>query len=146
MRAAEPAAANWDTRAALLWTMITAERFQEVDEALPAMVEAATRGGSARGLIAVYSSLGFLKLRLGALPEADGAARVALRILQEGDFTAGLGVAAIAAEVAIEAGQLGRGPGPARAHPARARGRAQRPGPGRGGPAAAWPAATASRR
>ena len=28
MRAAEPAAANWDTRAALLWTMITAERFR----------------------------------------------------------------------------------------------------------------------
>ena len=106
MRAAEPAAANWDTRAALLWTMITAERFQEVDEALPAMAEAATRGGSARGLIAVYSSLGFCKLRLGALPEADGAARVALRILQEGDFTAGLGVAAIAAEVAVEAGEL----------------------------------------
>ena len=101
----QPAAANWDTRAALLWTLITAERFQEVDGALPAMVEAATRGGSARGLIAVYSSLGFCKLRLGALPEADGAARVALRILQEGDFTAGLGVAAIAAEVAVEAGQ-----------------------------------------
>ena len=106
MRAAEPDAANWDTRAALLWTMITAERFQEVDGALPAMAEAAARGGSARGLIAVYSSLGFCKLRLGALPEADGAARVALRILQEGDFTAGLGVAAIAAEVAIEAGEL----------------------------------------
>jgi DNA-binding CsgD family transcriptional regulator len=106
MRAADPAAPNWDTRAALLWTMITAERFPEVDGALPAMAEAATRGGSARGLIAVYSSLGFCKLRLGALPEADGAARVALRILQEGDFTAGLGVAAIAAEVAIEAGEL----------------------------------------
>ena len=82
LRAAEPAAANWDTRAALLWTMITAERFQQVEEALPAMIEAATRGGSARGLIAVYSSLGFLKLRLGALPEADGAARVALRVLR----------------------------------------------------------------
>jgi DNA-binding CsgD family transcriptional regulator len=106
MRAAEPAAANWDTRAALLWTMITAERFEEVDGALPAMTEAAARGGSARGRIAVYSSLGFNKLRLGALPEADGAARVALRILQEGDFTAGLGVATIAAEVAIEAGEL----------------------------------------
>jgi DNA-binding NarL/FixJ family response regulator len=106
VRAAEPAAANWDTRAALLWTMITAEHFQEVGGALPAMVEAATRGGSARGLIAVYSSLGFCKLRLGALPEADGAARVALRILQEGDFTAGLGVAGIAAEVAVEAGEL----------------------------------------
>src|SRR6185437_7934955 len=106
LRAAEPAAANWDTRAALLWTAIIAERYGTAEQALPAMAEAATRGGSARGLIAVYSSLGFCKLRLGALPEADGAARVALRILQEGDFTAGLGVAAIAAEVATEAGEL----------------------------------------
>ena len=70
------------------------------------MIEAAARSGSARGLIAAYSSLGFLKLRLGALPEADGAARVALRVLQEGDFAAGLGVAGIAAEVAVEAGEL----------------------------------------
>jgi DNA-binding CsgD family transcriptional regulator len=106
LRGAEPAARNWDTRAALLWTLIIAERFQPVEAALPAMIEAATRGGSARGLIAVYSSLGFLKLRLGALPEADGAARVALRVLQEGDFTAGLGVAGIVAEVAVEAGEL----------------------------------------
>jgi DNA-binding CsgD family transcriptional regulator len=106
LRGAEPAARNWDTRAALLWTLIAAERFQPVEAALPAMIEAATRGGSARGLIAVYSSLGFLKLRLGALPEADGAARVALRVLQEGDFTAGLGVAGIVAEVAVEAGEL----------------------------------------
>ena len=104
--AAAPAATNWDTRAALLWTLITAERFQPVEAALPAMIEAATRSGSARGLIAVYSSLGFAKLRLGALPEADGAARIALRVLQEGDFTAGLGVAGIAAEVAVEAGEL----------------------------------------
>src|SRR4029077_12695938 len=58
MRTAEPDAANWDTRAALLWTMITAERFQEVDGALSAMVEAATRGGSARGLTSVSTSLG----------------------------------------------------------------------------------------
>ncbi len=75
--AAAPAAPNWDTRAALLWAMITAERFGPVEAALPAMVEAAGLGGSARGLIAAYSSVGFLKLRPGALPEADGAARVA---------------------------------------------------------------------
>ena len=36
------------------------------------------------------SPLGFLKLRLGALPEADTATRVALRVLKEGDFTVGL--------------------------------------------------------
>jgi DNA-binding CsgD family transcriptional regulator len=104
--AATPAAGNWDTRAALLWTLITAERFGPVEAALPAMIEAAGRSGSARGLIAVYSSLGFLKLRLGALAEADGAARIALRVLREGDFAAGLGVAGIAAEVAVEAGEL----------------------------------------
>ena len=107
LRAAAPVAADWNTRAALLWTMITAERFGAVDQALPAMIEAATRSGSARGLIAAYSSLGFLKLRLGALPEADGAIRVALRVLREGDFTAGLGVAGIAAGIAVEAGELG---------------------------------------
>lgn len=106
LAAAEPAAPNWDTRAALLWTLITAERFGPVEAALPAMTEAATRIGSARGLIAAYSSLGFLKLRLGALPEADAAARVALRVLREGDFAPGMGVAGIAAEVAVEAGQL----------------------------------------
>ena len=52
------------------------------------------RSGSARGLVAGYSALGFLKLRLGALPEADAAARVALGVLQEGDFTPGLPFAA----------------------------------------------------
>ena len=56
-----PRRPNWDTRAALLWTLITAERFEPVEAALPAMIEAAGRTGSARGLIAAYSSLGFLK-------------------------------------------------------------------------------------
>lgn len=106
LRAAAPSASSWDTRAAFLWTLIVAERFAAVDAALPAMTEAAGQSGSARGLIAAYSSLGFLKLRLGALAEADTAARVALRVLQEGDFTAGMGVAGIAAEIAVEAGEL----------------------------------------
>ena len=99
-------AGNWDTRAALLWTLITAERFGLVDAALPAMIEAVGQSGSARGLIAVYSSLGFLKLRLGILCEADEAARIALGVLREGDFAAGLGVAGIVAEAAVEAGEL----------------------------------------
>lgn len=48
-----------------------------------------------------------LKLRLGALPEADSAARVALRLLQEGDFQLGLAFGAtVLADVAIEAGEL----------------------------------------
>jgi hypothetical protein len=104
--AAAPAASNWDTRAALMWTLISAERFAAVESALPAMIEAAGQSGNARGLVAVYSSLSFLKLRLGALPEADAAGRVALRVLQEGDFEAGMGVAAIVADVATEAGEL----------------------------------------
>lgn len=47
-----------------------------------------------------------MKLRLGALPEADGAARIALGVLREGDFAAGMGVAGIVAEAAVEAGEL----------------------------------------
>ena len=103
---AAPSAQNWDTRAALLWILIVWERFQAVEAALPAMIDAVHLTGSARGLIATYSSLGFLKYRLGALAEADGAARVALRVLREGDFTAGLGLAGLVADIAVEAGQL----------------------------------------
>jgi DNA-binding CsgD family transcriptional regulator len=51
--------------------------------------------------------LGLLKLRLGALPEADTAARVALSVLQDGDFAPGLAFAAtVLADVAVEAGEL----------------------------------------
>src|SRR5262249_26510931 len=83
---AEARAENWDTRAALLWSLVTAERFDSVENALPAMLAEASRTGSARGLVAAYSTLGLLKLRLGALPDADAAGRVALRVLREGDF------------------------------------------------------------
>jgi DNA-binding CsgD family transcriptional regulator len=100
-------AANWDTRAALLWSLVTAERFDAVEVALGPMMAEVHRSGSARGLVAVYSTLGLLKLRLGALPEADAASRVALRVLQEGDFAPGLAFAAtVLANVAVEAGQL----------------------------------------
>jgi len=104
---ATPAAENWDTRAALLWTLVTAECFDVVEMALAQMVDEVHRSGSARGFVAVYSTLGLLKLRIGALPEADAAARVALRVLQEGDFAPGLAFAAtVLADVAVEAGQL----------------------------------------
>ena len=100
-------AENWDTRAALLWSLVAAERFDAVRAALEPVVAEANRSGSARGLVAAYSTLGLLKLRLGALPEADAAARVALRVLQEGDFAPGLAFAAtVLADVAVEAGQL----------------------------------------
>jgi tetratricopeptide (TPR) repeat protein len=100
-------AGNWDTRAALLWVLVAAERFGTVEESLKAMLEQVHRSGLARGLVAAYSTLGLLKLRLGALPEADAAARVALRVLQEGDFAPGLGFAAtVLSDIAVEAGEL----------------------------------------
>ena len=104
---AKPEAENWDTRAALLWSLVTAERYDAVEAALEPMMAEVHRSGSARGFVAVYSTLGLLKLRLGALPEADAGARVALRVLQEGDFAPGLAFAAtVLADVAIEAGEL----------------------------------------
>ena len=107
LAAAGPGVENWDTRAALLWVLVACERFDAVDAALVALEAEVKRSGSARGLVAVYSTLGLLRLRLGALPEADAAARVALAVLQEGDFAPGLGFAAtVLADVAIEAGKL----------------------------------------
>ena len=72
----------------------------------PTAVAAARQDGSARGLIAVHSSVGLLKHRLGALPEADGAARIAWRLLVEGDFAHGLGVGTIVASAATDSGDL----------------------------------------
>jgi DNA-binding CsgD family transcriptional regulator len=100
-------AENWDTRAAMLWTLVAAERFDLVEMSLGPMLGEVQRSGSARGFVAVYSTLGLLKLRVGALPEADAAARVALRVLVEGDFAPGLAFAAtVLADVAVEAGEL----------------------------------------
>jgi DNA-binding CsgD family transcriptional regulator len=98
---------NWDTRAALLWCLVTAEGFDAVENSIDPMLAGLRRTGSARGLVAVYTALGFLRLRLGALPEAEAAARIALRVMQEGDFAPGLPFAVtVCADVAIEAGQL----------------------------------------
>ena len=98
---------KWDTCAALMWCLVTAERFHTVETALKPMVAEVQRSGSARGLVAVYSTLGLLKLRLGALPEADAAARVALQVLRESDFQPGLAFAVtVLADVAVEAGEL----------------------------------------
>jgi DNA-binding CsgD family transcriptional regulator len=85
---------------------MTCERFELVESALPDMLAEARAVGSARGLIATYSALGFLKLRLGSLAEADPALRIASQALREGDFGAGLAVVAILADVAVEAGDL----------------------------------------
>jgi DNA-binding CsgD family transcriptional regulator len=98
---------NWDTFAALLWCLVTAERFHTVETALKPMIAEVQRFGSARGLVAVYSTLALLKLRLGALPEADAAARVALQVLRESDFQPGLAFAVtVLSDIAVEAGEL----------------------------------------
>ena len=105
---AGPETENWDTRAALLWVLVLTERFAVVQESLGPLLAQVHRCGSARGFVAAYSTLGLLKLRLGALPEADAAGRVALSVLLEGDLAPGLAFAVtVLADVAVEAGELG---------------------------------------
>jgi DNA-binding CsgD family transcriptional regulator len=100
-------AENWTARSTLLWILIIVESFDAVERALGPMLAEVHRSGSTRGLVAAYSTLGLLKLRLGALPEADAAASVALRVLREGDFLSGLPfMAMVSADIAVEAGEL----------------------------------------
>jgi DNA-binding NarL/FixJ family response regulator len=104
---AGPGVENWDLRAPGLWVLIQADGFEAAEKTLESMLAEAHRSGSARGLFVTYATLGLLKLRLGALPEADAAARVALRVLEATDFVQGLPlVATVLAEIAVEAGQL----------------------------------------
>lgn len=101
------AVTDWDIRAALLWCLVTVEAFDAVDHSLGPMLTELGRTGDARGLIAVHTAAGLLKLRLGALPDADSAAHIAQHVLQQGDFHPGLPFAVtVRADVAIEAGQL----------------------------------------
>jgi DNA-binding CsgD family transcriptional regulator len=105
---AGPAAKNWDLRAPGLWVLIHAGGFDAAEKTLESMRSEVHRSGSARGFFVTYITLGLLKLRLGALPEADGAARVAQEALEAADFAQGLVfVATVLAEIAIEAGELG---------------------------------------
>jgi DNA-binding CsgD family transcriptional regulator len=98
---------DWDTQAALWWCLLTAERFGTVEAALRSAIKQADHSGSSRALVAVYSTLGLLNLRLGALPEADAAARIALRVAQEGDFAPGLPFAAtVLADIATASGEF----------------------------------------
>jgi DNA-binding CsgD family transcriptional regulator len=98
---------NWDMQAALWWSLLAAEQFSAVEAALEPLRERVDRSGSSRGLVAVYSTLGLLKFRLGALPEADAAARIALHVAQAGDFMPGLAFAAtVLADVAVAGGEL----------------------------------------
>jgi len=98
---------SWDMRAALLWSLLAAERFSAVEAALVPLRAEADRFGSSRGLFAVYSSAALLQWKLGDLARADAAAHVALRVAQEGDFARGLVFAAtVLAEIAVAGGQL----------------------------------------
>ena len=52
LEAAGPEAENWDTRAALLWVLVVAERFGTVETSLTPLLAQVHRGGSARGFVA----------------------------------------------------------------------------------------------
>ena len=104
---ADPQVEDWDTRAALWWCLLITERFSVVEAALRYSIKRVDRSGSSRGLVAVYSTLGLLNFRLGALAQADAAARTAMRVVQEGDFAPGLPFAAtVLASVATASGEL----------------------------------------
>jgi DNA-binding CsgD family transcriptional regulator len=100
-------AESWDVRAPGLWILIHAEAFSATERTLESMQAEVHRSGDARGMFVTYVTLGLLKLRRGALPEADAAARLALHVMQAGDFAQGLPIGAtLLAEVAVEAGEL----------------------------------------
>jgi DNA-binding CsgD family transcriptional regulator len=105
---AGPLACNWDLRAPGLWALIHAGGFDAAEETLESMRAEVQRTGGARGFFVTYVTLALLNLRLGALPEADVAARVGLDVVEAADFVRGLAFAAtVLAEISIEAGELG---------------------------------------
>lgn len=106
---ANPGAAseNWDTRGPAVWALIFVEGFASAQAVLDAMRAEVERSGTARGLFTTFSTLGLLNLRLGALPEAETAARVVLDVMETADFAPGWPLlATVLADIAIEAGQL----------------------------------------
>jgi DNA-binding CsgD family transcriptional regulator len=104
---AGPRTENWDARAPGLWALVCADAFGAVDTTVQGQLDEVRQSGSARGLFVTHAILSLLKFRLGALPEADAAARVALRVMQAGDFAQGLPIGSfVLVDTAIEAGQL----------------------------------------
>lgn len=98
---------NWDLRLPGLITLLWAEGFDVVEATLDRMLAEVDRSGSARGLHVTYVCLGLMKLLQGALPEAEAAAQIALRVLQAAEFPRGLPlVVEVLSDVAVEAGQL----------------------------------------
>jgi DNA-binding CsgD family transcriptional regulator len=107
LEAAGPRVHNWDLRLPAIATLLLAEGFDAVEAALNRMLGDVGRTGSARGLHVTYVCLGLLKLLQGALPEAETAAQIALRVLQAAEFPRGLPlVVQVLSDVAVEAGQL----------------------------------------
>jgi len=106
---ATPGAAgeNWDTRGPAAWALIFAEGFDTAQTVLGSMRAEVERSGSARGLFTTFSTLALLNARLGALPEADSAARISLRVLEGLAFAPGHRLlASVLIDIGIEAGQL----------------------------------------
>ncbi|HLZ96093.1 MAG TPA: LuxR C-terminal-related transcriptional regulator [Candidatus Dormibacteraeota bacterium] len=100
-------AENWDTRGPGVWALVFAEGYDTAEAALASMRAEVERSGSARGLFTTFSTLGLLNVRLGALPEADSAARTGMRVLEGLGFARGLRLAAsVMIDVAIESDQL----------------------------------------
>jgi DNA-binding CsgD family transcriptional regulator len=100
-------AENWDTRGPGAWALVFAEGYDTAQAALASMRAEVERSGSARGLFTTFSTLGLLNVRLGALPEADSAARTGVRVLEGLGFARGLRLAAsVLIDVAIESDQL----------------------------------------
>jgi ATP/maltotriose-dependent transcriptional regulator MalT len=98
---------NWDTRGPAAWALIFAEGYDTAQAVLMSMRAEVERSGSARGLFTTFMTLGLLNLRLGALPEADSAARIGLRVLEGRGFAPGLRLlASVLIDIGIEAGQL----------------------------------------
>jgi DNA-binding CsgD family transcriptional regulator len=98
---------NWDTRGPATWALVFAEGYDTAQAVLESMKAEVERSGSARGLFTTFMTLGLLSARLGALPEADAAARIGLRVLESPGFERGLRlVASVLIDIAIEAGQL----------------------------------------
>ena len=98
---------NWDTRGPAAWALIFAEGYDTAQAVLAAMRAEVERSGSARGLFTTFMTLGLLNVRLGALPEADSAARIGLRVVEGLGFARGLRLlASVLIDIGIEAGQL----------------------------------------
>ncbi len=98
---------NWDMRGPATWALVFAEGYDAAKAVLGSMRAELERSGSTRGLFTTFMTLGLLNIRLGALPEADEAARIGLRVLEGLGFDRGrLLLASVLIDIAIEAGQL----------------------------------------